>query len=333
VEVLRRGEPLLLADLPDDDIRRMCVDEEHFELIRALGTRSALVVPLIARGQTLAALTMASASPGRRYGPADLELARELSHRAALAIDNARLYRDAQRAIRLRDDFLSVASHELNTPLTSLMLSLQGLLRVPAERRLEPATVGPLFQLMARQGERLTRLVSELLDVSRIQADLLSFQFREGADLVEVVQNVVARTRPDLERAACPVVVRGPARVLGRWDRSRLEQVVTNLLCNAIKFGPGKPIEIFIGEEAGFARFSVTDHGMGMDLSQQRRLFERFARGVSPDHYGGLGLGLYISSCIVAAHGGSIQAASQPGAGATFTVEIPHAPPAEEKRA
>ena len=308
------------------------MNEEHFEILSELGTRTTLVVPLIARGETLGALTMASAAPGRRYGPADLDLARELSHRAALAIDNARLYREAQQAIRLRDDFLSVASHELNTPLTSLMLSLQGLLQVPAERRLEPATVDRFFRLMARQGSRLTRLVSELLDVSRIQANLLSFQFQEGVDLVEVVQDIVSRSRPDLERAACPVVVRGSAHVLGRWDRSRLEQVVTNLLSNAIKFGPGNPIEITISEEAGCARFSVSDHGMGMDLSQQQRLFERFARGVSAEHYGGLGLGLYISRHIVATHGGRIQAASQPGAGATFTVEIPYAPPAEEVR-
>lgn len=331
VEVLRRGEPLLLVDLTDEDVRRMCVDEEHFKLLLALGTRSALIVPLIARGQTLGALTMALTTEGRRYGPMDLELARELAHRAALAIDNARLYRDAQQAIQLRDDFLSVASHELNTPLTSLMLSLQGLLQVPAERRLEPATVDGFFQLMARQGSRLTRLVSELLDVSRIQADLLPFRFEEGVDLVEVVQEVVARSRPNLERAACSVLVRGPARALGRWDRSRLEQVVTNLLSNAIKFGARKPIEITIDEDASSAGFSVTDHGMGIELSQQGRLFERFARGVSADHYGGLGLGLYISRCIVAKHGGSIQAASQPGAGATFTVEIPRALPAETR--
>jgi predicted ATPase/signal transduction histidine kinase len=331
VEVLRSGEPLLLSELDDEALRRYCVDERHFEILVELGARAGLVVPLVARGQTLGALSMGSAAPGRRYGPADLELARELSHRAALAIDNARLYRDAQEAIRLRDDFISVASHELNTPLTSLMLSLQSLLKFPAERRLESATMNSFFQLMVRQGSRLTRLVGELLDVSRIQANMLLLQLEEGVDLVEIVQDVVSRSRPDLERAACPLTVHGPAHVFGRWDRSRLEQVITNLLSNAIKFGARNPIEITLAEEAGFARISVTDHGMGIAPSQQQQLFGRFTRGVSAEHYGGLGLGLYITRRIVEAHGGSIKVESQPGAGATFTVHIPSVPPAEKR--
>jgi signal transduction histidine kinase len=293
--------------------------------------RSLLCLPILRQGEVVGLLYLENDLAAGAFTDARLGALELLASQAALAIDNARLYRDAQEAIRLRDDFISVASHELNTPLTSLMLSLQSLLKIPAERRLEPTTMDSFFQLMVRQGNRLTRLISELLDVSRIQADLLLLQLEDGVDLVEVVEEVVSRLRPDLERAACSLAVRGPAHVLGRWDRSRLEQVVTNLLSNAIKFGPRNPIEITIGEEAGFARVAITDHGRGIEPSQQQQLFGRFARGVSAEHYGGLGLGLYISRCIVAAHGGSIQVESQPGAGATFTVDIPRVPPAEKR--
>ena len=290
--------------------------------------RSLLCLPILRQGEVVGLLYLENDLAAGAFTDARLGALELLASQAALAIDNARLYRDAQEAIRLRDDFISVASHELNTPLTSLMLSLQSLLKIPAERRLEPATMDSFFQLMVRQGNRLTRLISELLDVSRIQADLLLLQLEDGVDLVEVVEDVVSRLRPDLERAACSLAVRGHAHVLGRWDRSRLEQVVTNLLSNAIKFGPRNPIEITIGEEAGLARVAITDHGRGIEPSQQQQLFGRFARGVSAEHYGGLGLGLYISRCIVAAHGGSIQVESQPGVGATFTVDIPRVPPA-----
>jgi signal transduction histidine kinase len=120
---------------------------------------------------------------------------------------------------------------------------------------------------------------------------------------------------------------------VGSWDRSRVDQIVTNLVANAIKFGPGKPIEIVLGEEAGTTRLSVKDHGIGVDPARQERIFDRFERAVSDRHYGGLGLGLYISRQIAQAHGGSIRVESAPGAGATFTVELPGAGPPVSPRA
>jgi signal transduction histidine kinase len=138
---------------------------------------------------------------------------------------------------------------------------------------------------------------------------------------------VLARLKLDLERARCPVSLWDGGEIVGHWDRSRVDQIVTNLIANAIKFGAGKPIEISLREEAGTARLAVRDHGIGIDPALQGQIFERFERAVSDKHYGGLGLGLYISRRIAEAHGGSIRVQSELGAGATFIVELPRAGP------
>jgi signal transduction histidine kinase len=279
-------------------------------------------------------LSLVTATPGRRYGPADLELAVEVARRASTAIDKARLYREAQDAIRLRDEFLSIASHELRTPMTSLTLSLQTLLHaIAAGKALDPKTISGLVDLAVRQGERLTRLIQDLLDVSRIETGQLRLTITT-VDLDELVREVVARFAPDLARARCEAVVSSERRAIGQWDRSLLDQVASNLLSNAIKFGAGKPIELRTGEDHGTAWLSVTDHGIGIDPTSQSRIFERFARAVSAQHYGGLGLGLYISRKLVEAHHGTIRVDSEPGRGSTFTVALPCAPPsAESERA
>jgi PAS domain S-box-containing protein len=327
--VLRSSEPVLIPEAFDDEIRSFCEDEEHARLIRELGTRSALAVPLVARGRTLGVISLCSASPGRRYGRADLELAQELARRAAMAVDNAGLYREAQEAIRLRDEFLSVASHELYTPITSLMLSLEAML--PAARTgqaLDPRAMHKLLDLSSRQGRRLIRLIGDLLDVSRIETGRLVLDLAD-VELGALVRDVVERLEPDLARSRCSLSVRASAPVTGRWDRSRVDQVVTNLLSNAMKFGSEKPIEISIGAEGGIARLVVTDRGIGISPARQARVFQRFERAAPAAHYGGLGLGLYISRRIVEAHGGSIRVESEPVAGSTFTVELPCAGPPE----
>ncbi len=324
--VLRGGEPLWIPAFTDDLLRSMCEDEEHLELLRALGACSAVVVPLVARGQTFGVLTLSSGTPGR-YGRADLELAREVAHRAAMAIDNARLYGQAQEGIRLREEFLSVASHELRTPAAGLMLSLESL--VHSRSRAQAASrrsTDRLVDLLVRQGKRLVRLSGDLLDVSRIEACRFSLELEE-VDLAALVADVVEQLRLDLERSGSELSLKRRTEVRGRWDRGRLEQVVTNLLSNALKFGEGKPIEVSIGQEGGLARLAVRDAGIGISPPLQAHIFDRFQRAVSAEHYGGLGLGLYISRRIVEAHGGSIRVESQPGAGATFTVELPREGP------
>ena len=328
--VLWTGRPLLLPELSDEGLRAICEDEEHERLLRELGTRTELVVPLVAHGQIFGTLTLGSSAPGRRYGSADLELAQEAARRAAIALDNARLYHKTEEALQARDEFITVASHELNTPLTSLMLTLQSMGRaIQSGRSFDPPSMGKLAERALRQGTVLTRLSNDLLDVSRIQANRLPFVI-EDVDLGALIRDVVEQFKPVLAEARCSVSVRDGDRVVGRWDRSRVEQVLTNLLSNAIKFGAGKPIEISTGEEAGIAWLTVKDHGIGVDPARQGHIFERFERAVSEKHYGGLGLGLYICRKIVETHGGSIRVESQPGAGATFTIELPCARPSQD---
>ena len=244
----------------------------------------------------------------------------------------ARLYRETQRAVRMRDEFLMVASHELRTPITSLRLSLQTLQR--AERMSEKVGAELMSRsvgLAARQGERLNRLIDELLDVSRIEIGPLPLDLRD-VELGAIVRDVVERFEGDLSRVGCPVAIQGNGAISGCWDRSRIDQVVTNLLSNAVKFGAGKPIEILFGEQAGTAWLTVRDHGIGIEQAQQARIFERFARVVSIQSYGGLGLGLYVSRRVVEAHGGRLRVDSQPGSGSSFTVEIPRAEPGGGER-
>jgi signal transduction histidine kinase len=294
-------------------------------MLRGLGLRSVMLVPLVARERTLGAITLMIAGSARRYGPADLALAGDLARRAALAVDNARLFSDLQDAVRAREDFLSIASHELKTPLTSLQLQVQMLQRA-AQRdtlaRLPAERVVTMLGTAERQTKHLVKLINTLLDISRISGGHLDLH-REEIDLAEVVREVVAQLGPELAVAGCRLTVSAPAPVPGLWDRARLEQVVTNLLSNAVKSGRGQPIEVAVMGADDRARLVVRDQGIGIAPEHLSRIFERFERAVSAHNYGGLGLGLYIVRQIVEAHGGAIHVTSTPGEGSTFVVDLP----------
>lgn len=228
----------------------------------------------------------------------------------------------AEEAVRVRDEFLSVASHELFTPLTALQLALQGLERGygnPGEREQFIATA-------ERQARRLIKLVGDLLNVSRIQSGRLDLTL-EDVELGGLARDVVARFSPELSRTRTPLRLAAAAPVIGRWDRSRLDQVITNLLSNALKYAAGKPIDLTVEGDRRRAWLRVRDHGVGIPEADRGRIFERFARAVPTRHHGGLGLGLFIVRSIVEAHGGSVRAERAPGGGALFTVELPTAPP------
>jgi signal transduction histidine kinase len=321
--VMQSGEPLLETVLSPERLRALCDDDEHARLVSALGARSAVVVPLVARGQALGALTLGSGTAGR-YRPSDLEVARDLARRAATAIDNAQLYREAQNAIRLRDEFLSIASHELRTPLQSLQLAVQTLARDLAPGGGPGA--GPMVAIAIRQTHRLGALVAQLLDVGRIESGRLTLA-REELDMVAKARLVVERMRVEAENAGCQVTIHAGEGVIGRWDVSRIDQLLTNLLANAIAYGAGKPVDLTVERTLRGVRVTVLDRGIGIPPDRLPHIFERFERGTSTRNYGGLGLGLYIARQIVEAHGGTIAARSEPGHGACFTVELPLEPP------
>ncbi|AUX31384.1 MULTISPECIES: ATP-binding protein [Sorangium] len=252
------------------------------------------------------------------------------AERALLLEDEQRARAAAEAAVRMRDDFVSIASHELYTPIAGLKLAVQGLMR---EATALPAGAQRLAGMADRQCRRLVRLIEDLLNVARIQAGKLELTLGD-VDLRALSREVVEDFDVELKQSGSTVIWRADAPVVGMWDRARLEQVVTNLVLNAIKYGRGKPIEISVAAEGEMAKLVVADRGIGIDPSRVPYIFERFERGVSAQHYGGLGLGLYISRRIVIAHGGSIRVESELGAGAAFIVDLPlrrrrHALPTE----
>jgi len=325
--VIATGEPIVdnelndaTLDVPLDKAAVSLASEEMLGILRTLGIRARAAVPLRARGQIIGAIIFASSDPHRRYDNDDLTLMMDLGQRAALAIDNHRLYQASKQAVALRDEFLSIASHELRTPVTSLQLAVQSAITIGSDA---PAGFLPrAFESAERQTRRLGRLVDALLDVSRIQAGRLELQ-REPTDLSAIVREVAALFSDDARRAGCEVRLELEDGVVGRWDRVRLEQVATNLLSNAIKYGAAAPIDLAVRRVDGRARLAVCDAGIGVPEAERNRIFERFERAVSAKHYGGLGLGLYIARSIIEAHGGTITVTSAPTGGARFVVELP----------
>ncbi len=286
---------------------------------------SYLGVPMVTRGLVVGAISLLSASSNRRLGQADLELAHSVARRAALAIDSARLYRQAQDAIGVRDEFLSVASHELKTPVTSLQLVVQRALRILKEESLAsipPDVMLRTFETIQRQTRRLGTLVNTMLDVSRLHAGKLELDL-EQVDLSAVVRNVVSRFEEETARSGSQLTVRADAPVLSCLDRSRIDQVITNLLSNALKYGEGKPIDVSVTGENGIARLVVRDHGIGIPPGRMKMIFQPFERAVSARSYGGLGLGLHIVRRILEMLKGTIRVESELGRGTTFTVDLP----------
>jgi PAS domain S-box-containing protein len=322
--VVRRAESVLMGEVSDAWLREVAVDERHHALIKAVGFHCIMSVPLLARGRALGALTFLAVRPALRYTQADLTMAQDLARRAALFLDNAILYREARKSVLLRDEFLSIASHELKTPLTPLQLRLQALRRETQKgvASIPTATVVSQLDVVQRQVTKLSALVNGLLDVSRISSGRLTLD-REPLDLAELARDVVSRFSVTANHAGCPVSLHAQDDMRGSWDRLRLDQVLTNLLTNALKYGAGKPVAVRLSGDEAHVRIVVEDSGIGIAPEHLARIFERFGRAVSERHYGGLGLGLYITRQIVESHGGEVHVHSTPGQGSRFEVVLP----------
>ncbi len=335
--VLRTGRPELVVEVTEPLLAAMARDAEHLRALRALGVRSYICVPFGARGRTLGALTFASAESERRYGPADLALAEELARRAALAADNALLYREAQEAARAREAFLARASHELRTPLTSAIATVRLLKRaLRGEWRESPDT---LIDIASRNLDAMAALVDDLLDVSKLTAgrEPLALEPVDVAAAVAASVELVgaqARDKGVELRAAVPASLRLPA------DRPRLEQVLVNLLANAVKFTPaGGEVAVEAEAVADQVLIRVRDTGEGIEREHLRSIFEPFVQAGEAAGRGagdrrtrrprGTGLGLAICRQIVELHGGAIWAESAgPGTGSTFVIRLPRVPAA-----
>jgi PAS domain S-box-containing protein len=329
VRVLSTGEPVLIARIDDDQLRRFAVDEDHLDLLRRLAPRSAIIAPLVARGRTLGVISFTSARSGRVYGEADVRLAEELARRAALAVDNAQLYTESQEANRAKDQFLATVSHELRTPLNAILgwaqlLQMGGVDRADAPRGLET---------IERNAKAQAQLVDDLLDISRIvtgklRLNVAATDVRPPVEAaIESVRHAASAKHITLEARFDPLgtpIVADPA---------RLQQVVWNLLSNAIKFTPpGGCVDVTVTREpdgGGIdeAVVTVADTGPGIDGAFLPHVFDRFrqADGSSTRQHGGLGIGLSIARHLVELLGGGVAAPTRPPPtrGAIFQLRLP----------
>jgi len=259
---------------------------------------------------------------------ADLELERERWRATETNTDHT--VAELREALASRDDFLAIASHELRTPLATLNLQVRALAGAldPPSPGAHDAVLRKRVAVLARQLARLERLVGELLDVTKIRMGKLTLR-REPVDMLVVIRDVVERYADEIARSGASVTIdaeNADGGVVGHWDASCVDQIVTNLLTNALRYGEGSPVRICVRREHDIARLVVENGGIGIAPTQKARLFAQFGRAVSSPHAGGLGLGLWIVRRIVDAHGGRIDLVSELGAGATFTVQMPIEP-------
>jgi PAS domain S-box-containing protein len=294
-----------------------------------LPVRSYLAVPVISRsGEVIGGLFFGHPVPGI-FREREEKLVVGLAAQVAVAMDNARLFQRAQEAITSRDTFLSIASHELRTPLTSMKMHAQHMrkrLAANTPTAFTPESVSRLVDQTERSVGKLSRLVEDMLDISRIATGRLNMQL-EPVELSTLTREVVDRFGQQLAEAGNGLELNLTPGIVGRWDRDRLEQVLANLLTNVLKYAPGAPVKVSTRQVGATAILEVQDRGPGIAPVDQQRIFERFERLVAANQVSGLGLGLHIAKHIVEAHGGTIRVRSAVGEGASFIVELPVAGP------
>jgi PAS domain S-box-containing protein len=321
--VIRTGEPELYPNIPDEMLTLVARDAEQLRIMRELGLRSAMIVPLNVQGRTLGAITFVSAESGRHYTETDLVFAEDLAHRAALAVENARLYREAQEVNRLKDEFLATLSHELRTPLTAVL----GWTRLLGTGQLDEPTRARALETIERNAQAQVQLIDDILDVSRIIRGKLRLDVRP-VELAPVIESAVDSVRPAAEAKGIRLqVVLDPRTGPISGDPDRLQQVVWNLLSNAIKFTPrGGRVQVILARVDSHLEIDISDTGQGIARDFLPYVFDRFRQAdpTTTRVHGGLGLGLAIVRHLVELHGGTVNAESEgAGTGATFRIMLP----------
>ncbi len=327
-EIIQSGVPLFLEQATDEFRQQIAISPEHLERLREFDTASVMRVPLKVGGRVIGILTLWADGVDRRFQQEDLTLAEDLAHRAALASDNAQHYEEAQGAIGARDEFISIASHELKTPLTTVKGYVQLLRRHLHSDQVDDERVNRTLGQLQDQVSRFEELIDELLDVSRIQSDRIRLNYEE-CDLAYLVSQIVERVSQAYEQdSPHSVDISALEPAWGVWDASRLDQVITNLVSNAFKYSPvGSHVRVELRQLVDWVELDVTDHGIGIPQSEHDLVFQPFTRGRgASDVAAGAGLGLYISNEIVQRHGGTLTFQSKTGLQTTFVVRLPRRP-------
>ncbi|HXH29286.1 MAG TPA: ATP-binding protein [Bacteriovoracaceae bacterium] len=322
--VIQTGQTQVYQNINSATQGDLAEDQSQIRLARELGDATAMIIPLVVHGKVLGAVTFASSGPGRNYDKHWVDIAEELGRRTSLAMENSKLYKLSQKAIEVRNDFLSIASHELNTPITSLKLQLQ---MVKKTLSLSKNGEFPLdrfsrsIDASVKQVDRLIALIQVLLDVSRIQSGKFTFNFSEF-NVAELMNEIVDRHQEIINSSDCQLEVEVSGDLTAVWDKTRIEQVVINLLTNAIKYAPGK-IKLKVKQEVDIIQIIVRDFGQGIPKDKLLIIFDRFERVTSNESVSGLGLGLFIVKQIVEGHHGFIDVTSDEKDGTCFAISIP----------
>lgn len=319
VQYWRHHKISCLEDVTTDP-RTITASQEYL----GIGIGAMISVPLYRAGKLVGALNVSSSSP-RKWEEREKDLICSLGDYLWLSLENARLFKDLQNAVKSRDEFLNSCSHELKTPLTSMMLQFQ-----LASKLIEkndpvsylPETIEHRVTLTNRQLERMSKLIDNMLDVSRIAAGKLSCEFFP-LDLNPIVQKVVEKFMPQMRTLEIGLHLDLDPGIIIMGDSKRLDQALSNLISNAIKFGKSQPISIMLKKHEKSTSLSVSDQGIGIATKDQARVFRRFERGTSTSTVEGLGLGLFITWEIVRHHDGNLLMESELNKGTTFTLELP----------
>ncbi|HEX8709057.1 MAG TPA: ATP-binding protein, partial [Pyrinomonadaceae bacterium] len=322
-QVLRTGRAELHPDISDSLLVAAFRDGEYLDIIRRLGLKSLMIVPLVVQGRPVGTISFMSAESGRRYWDEDVTFAKDLARRAALAIDNARLYREAQEANRIKDEFLATLSHELRTPLTAVL----GWAELLASGQLDGESSERAIATIQRNANAQSQIIEDILDVSRIISGKMRFDPRP-VELIPVIEAAMEAVRPAINAKAIQLEsIFVPSASIVSGDPARLQQVIWNLLSNAVKFtSPGGRVEVRLEHLDASARITISDTGDGISADFLPYVFDRFrqADGSTTRAHGGLGLGLAIVRYLVEMHGGRVKAESRgEGQGASFTINLP----------
>jgi PAS domain S-box-containing protein len=322
--IIRSGESQIFPVITDEMLVKAAPDEEILKILRELGYSSGMSVPMKMRGEVIGILQFAATESGYHFDEQDLSLAQHLARRAAMAVDNARLYTEAQKAIAVREDFLSMAAHELKTPVTSLRGFAQLLVRqLDRNREIDPDRLRRSLETINQQSERLFRLIVRLLDLSKLEAGKLLLE-PELTNLTPLITRIVDgfSTETDIHQ----LEIQAPETLQAIVDPLRIEQVITNLIDNAIKYSPeGGPVKIDLSQQPDQPniRLVVKDHGIGILPVHRERIFEPFYQAQSRG-FAGIGMGLYITRQIIELHGGKIELEFPDEGGTSFIVTLPH---------
>jgi signal transduction histidine kinase/CheY-like chemotaxis protein len=311
--VQRNARPEILTQVSDPNELRDALGSQHLDVLRELGARSLVCVPLVARGQVLGALALVAGRSRPRYAGNDLAFAEDFAHRLAMALDNALLYRKAERAIAMRDDVLAIVSHDLRTPLGNIVLQAEAIAANPAMRK--------AASVISHAAQRMNRLIGDLLDASAINAGQLALD-QHVHPAGEVAREALEMFRSHAEAREIDLTEAIDDVPKIYCDRDRIVQLLANLIGNAVKFTPrGGAVTITVIRQASGVRFEVCDNGPGIAEDQVPHLFDRFWRAHA--HRTGAGLGLFIARGIAAAHGSELAVETKLGDGAKFFFHLP----------